>query len=224
MAANPRSPRWRKFQSCFLCSGLSTGDCWLIPGDHHDQDKFRRITALVGPEAVVENWPPRSRDDQNTLACGFLFSCARRDGGRQGCQSTAGSDNRQNGCGRRHSWRRPGQEPLGKADRLQITLVRQEAPSQPTETPADPTAPDVRKVISRAEPKIVSRHWHEPDATNFGVAKSKQAARKGGAARDPRDSQAADRSRPSEPTKRCDHTAVFGGLLRTLNLAPACDS
>jgi hypothetical protein len=116
------------------------------------------------------------------------------------------------------------QAPLGKTDRLQITLVRQEAPSQPTETPADPTAPDVRKVISPAEPKIVSRHWHEPDATNFGVAKSKQAARKGGAARDPRDSQAADRSRPSEPTKRCDHTAVFGGLLRTLNLAPACDS
>lgn len=116
------------------------------------------------------------------------------------------------------------QEPLGKADRLQITPVRQEAPSQPTETPAVPIAPDIQKVIPPAEPKIVSRHWHEPNAANFGIAKSRQAAKKGKPARDPRDSQAADRSRPSEPTKRCDHPAVFDGLLRTLNLAPACDS
>jgi hypothetical protein len=36
----------------------------------------------------VENWSPRSLDDQNSLACGCVLSCARRDGYRKDCQST----------------------------------------------------------------------------------------------------------------------------------------
>jgi hypothetical protein len=92
--------------------------------------------------------------------------------------------------------------------------------------PIAPIIPDVPKVISPSETNIVSRHWHDSNATNSSAAKSKQAAtaKKGKSAADSRGSQAAERSKPSEQNKRCDQTAAFGSLLRSLNLAPACDS
>jgi hypothetical protein len=123
------------------------------------------------------------------------------------------------------------QEPLSKADRLQITYVRQETPSQSAVPPTDPSPPDVsppevQKVTSPAQMNIVSRHWHEPHVANLLAAKSKQSvtAKKTRSAADSRGTQAADRSKPSGQTKRCDRTAAFSGLLRSLNLAPACDS
>jgi hypothetical protein len=96
------------------------------------------------------------------------------------------------------------QEPLIKADRLQIAYVRQETPSQSTVPPIDPIVPDVQKMISAAETNIVSRHWHDPNATNLLAAKSKQSvtAKKTKSAADSRDIQAADRSKPNAPTKR----------------------
>jgi hypothetical protein len=115
-------------------------------------------------------------------------------------------------------------EPLIKADRLEVTYVRQETPSEPTLQPIDRIVPEVQKMNSPAKTNIVSRHWHDPNATNSSTAKSKRTANKGKSAADSRDSQAADRSKPSEQTKRCDRTAVFSGFLRSLNLAPACDS
>jgi ribosomal protein S14 len=115
-------------------------------------------------------------------------------------------------------------EPLIKADRLEIAYVRQETPSQPTLQPIDPIVPEAPEMISPAETNIVSRHWHDPNDTNSSTAKPKRTAKKGRSAADSRDSQAADRSKPSEQTKRCDRTATFSGLLRSLNLAPACDS
>jgi ribosomal protein S14 len=114
------------------------------------------------------------------------------------------------------------QEPLIKADRLEVTYVRQETPSQPTLLPSESLVPAVPKMISPAETNIVSRHWHDSHATSS--PKSKRTAKKDKSATDSRNSQAADRSKPSEQTKRCDRTATFSGLLRTLNLAPACDS
>jgi hypothetical protein len=117
-----------------------------------------------------------------------------------------------------------GQEPLAKADRLQITYVGQETSTQSTMPPVDPIVPHVQNVVPPAEADIVSRHWHDPNDTTFGAAKSKRVAKRGKSAEDHRDSHAVDRSKPSEQTGRCDHTAVLGGLLRSLNLAPACDS
>jgi hypothetical protein len=120
------------------------------------------------------------------------------------------------------------QEPLIKADRLQITYVRQETPSESTAPPIDPIVPEVQKVISPAETNtnIASRHWHDPNATNSSAAKSKQtvSAKKGKSAAESRANHAADRSKPGEQIKRCDQTAAFSSLLRSLNLAPACDS
>lgn len=115
-------------------------------------------------------------------------------------------------------------EPLIKADRLEVTYVRLEKPSQSTLQPIDPIIPEVQKMISPVETNIVSRHWHDPNAINSSAAYSKRTAKKGKPAADSRDGQAADRSKPSEQTKRCDRTAAFGGLLKSLNLAPACDS
>jgi hypothetical protein len=116
------------------------------------------------------------------------------------------------------------QEPLIKADRLEITYVRQEAPSQSTSQPIDPIVPETPKMISPAETNTVSRHWHDPNDPNLSAEKSKRTAKKGKSAADSKDSHAADHSKPSEQTKRCGRTAAFSGLLRSLKLAPACNS
>jgi hypothetical protein len=115
-------------------------------------------------------------------------------------------------------------EPLAKADRLEITYVRQEKQSQSMLQPIDPNAPGVQETISPAEMNIVSRHWHDPNAMNSSAANSKRAAKKGKPAGDSRDGQAADRSEPGEQTKRCDRGDALAGLLKSLNLAPACES
>jgi hypothetical protein len=118
------------------------------------------------------------------------------------------------------------QKPLIKADRLQITYVRQETPTRSTAPPIDPIVPDVQNMTSPPETHIASRHWHDPKALNLSAAKSRQTVtvRKGKAAADSRGSQVTDRSKPSEQIKRCDKTTAFSGLLRSLNHAPACDS
>jgi hypothetical protein len=116
------------------------------------------------------------------------------------------------------------QEPLVKADRLVVTYAGQEKPGRSTLQPIGPVAPEIQKPILPDDTNIVSRHWHDPNAINSSAAKSKRTAKNGKSAADSRDSQAADRSKPSEQTKRCDRSAAFNGLLRSLNLAPACDS
>jgi ribosomal protein S14 len=102
--------------------------------------------------------------------------------------------------------------------------MRQEKPSSSTLQPIDPVTPEVREAASPAETHIVSRHWHDPNATSSSAKNSKRTANKGKSSADSNDNQTTDRSKPSEQTRRCDRTAVFGGLLRSLNLAPACDS
>jgi hypothetical protein len=118
------------------------------------------------------------------------------------------------------------QEPLTKADRLEITYVREEGSTQSALQPIEPIVPEAQKAISPPETHIVSRHWHDPNALNSSAPKSGQAitVRKGKAAADSRGSQVTDRSKPSEQVKRCEQTTAFSGLLRSLNLAPACNS
>jgi hypothetical protein len=120
------------------------------------------------------------------------------------------------------------QEPLIKADRLQITYVRQEAPAEAALQPIEPSVPEVPNSVSPEETIIVSRHWHDPNAPNSTTAKSKQfrgmvPTTKGKSAADPRGNQAADRIKPGAQTRPCNRTGV-GDFLRSLNLSPACDS
>ena len=120
------------------------------------------------------------------------------------------------------------QEPLAKADRLQITNVHQKASTESVSQPLEPVASDAPNSISPEETIIVNRHWHDPHDTNYATAKSKQIKRtetatKGKSAADPGGGQAADHNKPSAQTKPCNRTAV-GDFLRSLNLSPGCDS
>jgi hypothetical protein len=56
------------------------------------------------------------------------------------------------------------QDTLGKADRLEITYVRQEVPATSTLQPTEPVVPTVASAPPPVENKIISRHWHDPNA------------------------------------------------------------
>jgi hypothetical protein len=117
------------------------------------------------------------------------------------------------------------QDTLAKGDRLEITYVHQEtsaraAASQPTEAfvPAAPA------IVPPVETKLISRHWHDPNATPLPALRSKQAKQAVATKKGKSVDQAADRSKSIEPLKPCNRTGAFGDLLRSLNLSPACDS
>jgi hypothetical protein len=115
------------------------------------------------------------------------------------------------------------QEPLAKADRLQITNVRQEASTEMASRPIEPVASGVPNSISPEETIIVNRHWHDPNDTKSKQFRGTATARKGKSAADPRGGQAADHTKPPAQIKPCNRTGV-GDFLRSLNLSPACDS
>src|SRR3984893_436770 len=114
------------------------------------------------------------------------------------------------------------QDALAKGDRLEITYVHQETSTQATASqPAEALVPPGPAIVPPVETKIISRHWHDPNATPLSATRSKQAVvtKKGKSVE-----QAADRSKAIEPVKPCNRTGAFGDLLRSLNLSPACDS
>ena len=76
------------------------------------------------------------------------------------------------------------QEPLIKADRLEVAYVRQENPSQSTLHPIDQVVPEVQKMISPAETNIVSRHWHDPNAIKPSISKYKRTTKSSKSAAD----------------------------------------
>ena len=131
----------------------------------------------------------------------------------------------------------PTQPPLIKADRLQINLVRQKLFDQPLDQPlgqpsnqstAPPVDPAVQESETVAPPtgtEIVDRHRREPKITTNKITNrtakpqaTGRTVRKEKPATDPRDSLAADHSRPTGQSRRCDQTTVLGGLLRSLSL------
>jgi len=119
------------------------------------------------------------------------------------------------------------QDALSKADRLEITYVRQDVPARSALQPTEPIVPAVSSVPRPVETKIVSRHWHDPNAISSPPAKAKQAKQAGtnkSKTVDRKGGQAADRSKPTEPMKPCSRPGAFGNILRSLKLSPACDS
>jgi hypothetical protein len=120
------------------------------------------------------------------------------------------------------------QQPLTKADRLEIATMRQEAPVEAALQPVDPPIPPAPTSAPPVKTKIISRHWHAPDATAPSAAKSRPSARmatnRKGKSVDPKRGLAADRSKPADQVKPCNRTGAFGDLLRSMNLSPACAS
>ena len=97
------------------------------------------------------------------------------------------------------------QDALGKADRLEITYVRQEVPAASALQPTEPVVP----TAASAPPppvanKIISRHWHDPNAFS-SATKSKQtrqtASSRKGKIVGRKDNQAADRSKPARASE-----------------------
>jgi hypothetical protein len=96
------------------------------------------------------------------------------------------------------------EEPLAKADRLQITNAQQEAPAEAASRSIEPIASDAPNSISPQETIIVNRHWHDPFDTNSATAKQFRRtvpSKKGKPTADPRGSQATDRIKPPAQTK-----------------------
>jgi hypothetical protein len=120
------------------------------------------------------------------------------------------------------------QDALGKADRLEITYVRQEVPAPPALQPAEAIVPAVSSPSPRVENKIISRHWRDPNAVPASAARTKQTSQivpdKKSKTVDRKGNQAADRPKPADPVKPCSRPAAFGDLLRSMKLSPACDS
>jgi len=110
------------------------------------------------------------------------------------------------------------QAPLTKADRLEFGYARRETPAQPALPPTtEPSISPVATIVPPVEPKIISRHWHDANATTSSVGKPKQpaslAASKKGKSVDPKVSRAADRSKPTgnakKPVSRPALLAIF---------------
>jgi hypothetical protein len=110
------------------------------------------------------------------------------------------------------------EDALGKADRLEITYVRQEVPAPSALQPAEPVVPAVSSFTPPVENKIISRHWRDPNAFSVSSTKPKQtrqtAPDKKGKTVDRKGNQAADRSKPADPVKPCSRPGAFGDLLR----------
>lgn len=123
---------------------------------------------------------------------------------------------------------RLAQDTLSKADRLEITYVSQEIPQPAAVQPTEPVVPVVRPSTPPAETKIASSHRQDRKAvlTRRAKAKHPKQAHSNNKSKivDRKHSQAADRSKPTEPTKPCGRPGAFGDFLRSLHLSPACDS
>jgi hypothetical protein len=115
-----------------------------------------------------------------------------------------------------------------KADRLEVTYVRQETSTQPAPPSTEPPVREIRSVLPPVETRIVSRHWHDPSDQKSSRPLSTQSNRlttgKKSKPADPSIHQTADRSKHTESTKPCSRPGAFGDVLRSLNLSPACAS
>jgi hypothetical protein len=86
-----------------------------------------------------------------------------------------------------------GQEALKKADRLEVAYV-----------PPQPMSSAISSTVRQAEMKIISRHWHDPNAPVSSAAKIKQnqlALSNKKRTLDPRRNQSADRVKSTEQLK-----------------------
>jgi hypothetical protein len=113
------------------------------------------------------------------------------------------------------------QDTLTKADKLEIAYVRDRIAVEPVmrvtkvpnETPPQPLSPT-------ATPKIVSRHWHDPNAKKSAAASPDRRIKN----KEPKKSKNVERAKLPVDLRPCPRPEGFAGLLRLLNLSPGCDS
>jgi hypothetical protein len=113
------------------------------------------------------------------------------------------------------------QDTLTKADKLEIAYVRDPVALKPVmlvtkapdETPSQPPSPV-------ATPKIVSRHWHDPNAKNSGAAPPGRRTKH----QEPKTTKNVERAKAPVDLRPCRRPEGFAGLLRALSLSPGCDA
>ncbi len=74
-----------------------------------------------------------------------------------------------------------GQETLTKADRLEIAYVPPKSPALAVLQPVEPLGSAISSTVQQAETKIVSRHWHDPNAPASSAAGTKRTRLEPGA-------------------------------------------
>src|ERR1700723_3823348 len=117
--------------------------------------------------------------------------------------------------------RASSRDTLTKADKLEIAYVRAplvENPIMQVTKATDETPP--RPLSSTATPKIVTRHWHDPNAKKSASASPDRSIK----VQQPKNGKNVDRAKATVDLKPCRRPEGFAGLLRALNLSPGCDT
>jgi len=114
------------------------------------------------------------------------------------------------------------QDTLTKADRLDIAYVRRDdalvepamlVTKSPDETPPPSLGP-------ATPPKIVSRHWHDPNARKSAAVSPHRRIK----SQEPKKSKNVERAKATVELRACRRPEGFTELLRALNLSPGCDT
>ena len=107
---------------------------------------------------------------------------------------------------------------LAKADRLEITHAKSEAPTQPGLVDERISPSEATSIGSPEAPRIINRHRHDPKTkkvTTAAVPKSKPKTT------DIKRTAIPDRSKAASDTEPC-RLSAFGGLRKALN-SSGCD-
>src|SRR5258708_7180280 len=110
-----------------------------------------------------------------------------------------------------------GQDTLTKADKLEISYVRQAVEIKPVglsaKVPPETSLPSPTPIT-----KIASRHWHDPNAKSIPATTPHQKP----SGKESKKGAKGDRPKATAVVKPCRSDA-FGGLLRSLKLSPECE-
>jgi hypothetical protein len=110
---------------------------------------------------------------------------------------------------------------LTEADKLEIAYVRAPLVEEPVmQVPKASVEHPPRPPGSTATPKIVSRHWHDPNAKKSASASPSRSIK----IQQPKNGKNVDGRKATDDLRSCRHPEGFAGLLRALNLSPGCDT
>ena len=110
---------------------------------------------------------------------------------------------------------------LTEADKLESAYVRAplvEEPVMQVTKATDENPP--RPPGSTATPKIVSRHWHDPNAGKSASVSPGRSIK----IQQRKNGKNVDGGKATGNLRSCRHPEGFAGLLRALNLSPGCDT
>jgi hypothetical protein len=110
---------------------------------------------------------------------------------------------------------------LTEADKLEIAYVRAPLVEEPvTQVTKAPVENPLRSPGSTATPKIVSRHWHDPNGKKSASASSGRSIK----IQQSKNHENGNGGKATVDLKSCRPPEGFAGLLRALNLSPGCDT